>query len=122
MPNPKTGTVTNDIASAIKEIKNGKIAYRMDKDGNLVNFRQGQFDVETWDNLKVVVETVTKARPAAVKGVYIRSCTISSTLWARHPHCSLIFSRSLRFSGCLNIPKTVTARAQRGLIRYRGYE
>ena len=81
MPNPKTGTVTNDIASAIKEIKNGKIAYRNDKDGNLaINFGKASFDAEKLaDNLKVVVETVTKARPAAVKGVYIRSCTISST-------------------------------------------
>ena len=81
MPNPKTGTVTNDIASAIKEIKNGKIAYRNDKDGNLaINFGKASFDAEKLaDNLKVVVEAVTKARPAAVKGVYIRSCTISST-------------------------------------------
>lgn len=81
MPNPKTGTVTNDITAAIKEIKNGKISYRNDKDGNLaINFGKASFDVEKLsDNLKTVIEAVTKARPSAVKGIYIRSCTISST-------------------------------------------
>lgn len=81
MPNPKTGTVTNDIASAIHEIKNGKISYRNDKDGNLaINFGKASFDAEKLaDNLKAVIEVVSKARPAAVKGVYIRSCTVSST-------------------------------------------
>lgn len=81
MPNPKTGTVSNDIASAIKEIKNGKISYRNDKDGNLaINFGKASFDAEKLaDNLKAVIEVVSKARPAAVKGVYIRSCTVSST-------------------------------------------
>ena len=81
MPNPKTGTVSNDIAAAIKEIKNGKISYRNDKDGNLaINFGKASFDSEKLaDNLKTVIEVITKARPAAVKGVYIRSCTVSST-------------------------------------------
>ena len=81
MPNPKTGTVSNDIAFAIKEIKNGKISYRNDKDGNLaINFGKASFDAEKLaDNLKAVIEVVSKARPAAVKGVYIRSCTVSST-------------------------------------------
>ena len=81
MPNPKTGTVSNDIASAIKEIKNGKIAYRNDKDGNLaINFGKASFDAEKLaDNLKTVIDAINKARPAAVKGVYIRSCTVSST-------------------------------------------
>lgn len=81
MPNPKTGTVTPDIASAIKEIKNGKISYRNDKDGNLaVNFGKASFDAEKLaDNLKAVVDTVNKIKPAAVKGTYILSVTVSST-------------------------------------------
>lgn len=81
MPNPKTGTVSNDIASAIKEIKNGKISYRNDKDGNLaINFGKASFDATTLaDNLNTIIETITRIRPAAVKGVYIRSCSISST-------------------------------------------
>jgi large subunit ribosomal protein L1 len=81
MPNPKTGTVTNNIADAIKEIKNGKISYRNDKDGNLaINFGKASFTAENLaDNLKAVVDTVNKIRPASVKGTYITSATISST-------------------------------------------
>lgn len=81
MPNPKTGTVTPDIASAIKEIKNGKISYRNDKDGNLaINFGKASFDVEKLsDNLKAVVDAVNRIKPSAVKGTYILSATISCT-------------------------------------------
>ncbi len=81
MPNPKTGTVTPDIASAIKEIKNGKISYRNDKDGNLsINFGKASFDTEKLaENLKTIIDTVNKIKPVAVKGTYILSATISST-------------------------------------------
>lgn len=81
MPNPKTGTVTNDIGSAIREIKNGKISYRNDKDGNLaINFGKASFTSDKLaENLKAVIDAVVRVRPSAVKGVYIRSCTISST-------------------------------------------
>ena len=81
MPNPKTGTVTPDIASAIKEIKNGKISYRNDKDGNLaINFGKASFDAKTLaDNLKAIIEAVNRVRPASVKGTFIISCTIAST-------------------------------------------
>lgn len=81
MPNPKTGTVTMQIGTAIKEIKNGKISYRNDKDGNLaINFGKASFDTSKLvDNLKAVVETVNKIRPSAVKGTYILSATISCT-------------------------------------------
>lgn len=81
MPNPKTGTVTPDIASAIKEIKNGKISYRNDKDGNLAfNFGKASFDAQKLaENLKTIVETVNRIKPASVKGTYIVSATISST-------------------------------------------
>ncbi|MFA6624647.1 MAG: 50S ribosomal protein L1 [Bacilli bacterium] len=81
MPNPKTGTVTNDIASAIKEIKNGKISYRNDKDGNLaINFGKASFTAEFLaDNLNAIIETVSKIRPSTVKGTYITTAVISST-------------------------------------------
>lgn len=81
MPNPKSGTVTNDIGNAIKEIKNGKITYRNDKDGNLaINFGKASFDAQKLaDNLNAVIETVNKIRPASVKGTYILSATVSST-------------------------------------------
>ena len=81
MPNPKSGTVTPDIGNAIKEIKNGKITYRNDKDGNVaVNFGKASFTAEKLlDNLKAVIETINEVNPASVKGTYILSATISST-------------------------------------------
>ena len=81
MPNPKSGTVTPAIGSAVKEIKNGKISYRNDKDGNLaINFGKASFDPEKLaDNLKAVIDVVNKVKPATVKGTYIRSCSISCT-------------------------------------------
>ena len=81
MPNPKNGTVTMNIGAAIKEIKNGKISYRNDKDGNLaINFGKASFSPEFLaDNLKAIIETVNRIRPAAVKGTYILSATISCT-------------------------------------------
>ena len=81
MPNPKSGTVTPDIGNAIKEIKNGKITYRNDKDGNVaVNFGKASFTAEKLlDNLKAVIETINKVKPPSIKGTYILSATISST-------------------------------------------
>ena len=81
MPNPKSGTVTMNIGAAIKEIKNCKISYRNDKDGNLaINFGKASFSPEFLaDNLKAIIETVNRIRPAAVKGTYILSATISCT-------------------------------------------
>ncbi len=81
MPNPKTGTVTNDIASAIKEIKNGKISYRNDRDGNLaINFGKASFAPEVLaDNLRSIIDAITRVRPSSVKGTFILSCTIACT-------------------------------------------
>ena len=81
MPNPKSGTVTPDIGNAIKEIKNGKISYRNDKDGNLaIIFGKASFDANKLaDNLNAVIETINKIRPSSVKGTYILSATVSST-------------------------------------------
>ena len=81
MPNPKSGTVSPNIGEAIKSIKNGKISYRNDKDGNLaINFGKASFDAQNLaENLQSIIDAVSKARPAAVKGTYINSATISST-------------------------------------------
>ncbi len=82
MPNPKTGTVTFDVAKAVQEIKAGKIEYRVDKQGN-IHAPIGKVSFETEklaDNLQTLVETLQKAKPAAAKGVFMRNVTISSTM------------------------------------------
>jgi large subunit ribosomal protein L1 len=82
MPNPKAGTVTMDVAKAVREIKAGKIEFRVDKTGNVhapvgkVSFTQGQLA----ENVTVFMDTIVRAKPSAAKGTYIRSATISSTM------------------------------------------
>lgn len=82
MPNPKTGTVTFDVAKAIKEIKAGKIEYRADKAGIIhapigkVSFTEQQL----LENYKTLAEVLYKSKPAAAKGQYVRSATVSSTM------------------------------------------
>ena len=82
MPNPKTGTVTPEIGKAIQEIKAGKIAYRVDKEGNICfSIARVSFDTEkVIDNLKVVCETILKIRPASVKGTYVKNCTLTTVM------------------------------------------
>lgn len=82
MPNPKTGTVTMDIAKAIHEIKMGKVEYRVDKEGNLhLTVGKVSFDNDKLiENLKVVCDTIVKVRPAAVKGVYIKNVVLHSVM------------------------------------------
>ena len=82
MPNPKTGTVTDDPATAVKDAKAGKVDFRMDKTGNCcVIAGKLSFDVDKLvANVKAVVEAVSAARPAAIKGAFIRSLTVSSTM------------------------------------------
>lgn len=82
MPNPKTGTVTPNIAEAVKEIKNGKIEYRSDKGGNLhVMFGKVSFEDEKLvENLRTVIDTIVRVKPVAVKGTYIRNVAIHSTM------------------------------------------
>ena len=82
MPNPKAGTVTTDVGRAVREIKAGKIEFRVDKTGNVhapigkLSFSPTQLE----ENLKSFMDTIVKAKPAAAKGVYLRSATISSTM------------------------------------------
>lgn len=82
MPNPKTGTVTNDIAKAIEEVKAGKIEFRVDKGGILhVGFGKGSFTAEQLgDNFKAFMDAVVKVKPSAAKGTYLKSITVKSTM------------------------------------------
>lgn len=82
MPNPKTGTVTFDLAKAIKEIKAGKVEYRTDKTGNVhVPVGKVSFDAEKLkENLLTVLEQLRRVKPAAAKGVYFRNITLTSTM------------------------------------------
>jgi large subunit ribosomal protein L1 len=82
MPNPKTGTVTTDVAAAVKEIKAGKIEFRTDKTA-LVHVPVGKlsFDPQKLvDNAMTVISSVVKAKPSAAKGKYIKGVTLSSTM------------------------------------------
>ncbi len=82
MPNPKTGTVTEDTAKAVKEVKAGRVEFKTDKAGNVhvivgkASFKPEQLE----DNARAVIEAVAKVRPTSVKGDYISSCTLSATM------------------------------------------
>ena len=82
MPNPKTGTVTMDVAKAIDEIKKGKVEYRVDKDGNInVLFGKVSFSEEALvENFKALYDRILKARPVTVKGTYLKGVTVSTTM------------------------------------------
>lgn len=82
MPNPKTGTVTDDTATAVKEAKGGKVDFRMDRTGNLcVVAGKRSFEAAALaENIKAVISAVQGAKPATVKGVFIKSMSISSTM------------------------------------------
>jgi large subunit ribosomal protein L1 len=82
MPNPKTGTVTTDIAKAVREIKAGKVEFRVDKTG-IVHAPIGKASFETdrlLANAHALVDSVIKAKPSAAKGKYLKSVTVSSTM------------------------------------------
>jgi large subunit ribosomal protein L1 len=82
MPNPKAGTVTMDVGRAVREIKAGKIEFRVDKSGNVhapvgkVSFSKDQLAA----NVQAFMDTIVRVKPAAAKGTYIRSATVSSTM------------------------------------------
>jgi large subunit ribosomal protein L1 len=82
MPNPKTGTVTEDTAKAVKEVKAGRVEFKVDKAGNVhvavgkVSFPVTQIE----ENARAVIEAVAKAKPHSLKGTYIHSCTLSATM------------------------------------------
>jgi large subunit ribosomal protein L1 len=82
MPNPKTGTVTDDTAAAVNQLKAGRVEFRMDRNGNIaVPFGKRSFTKEALkENAKSVVDAINGAKPASAKGTYIKRCTISSTM------------------------------------------
>lgn len=82
MPNPKTGTVTTDVAKAVADIKAGQIEYRADSTSNLhVLIGKGSFSVEDLlENFKAIHETVLREKPAAAKGTYIKNLVVTSTM------------------------------------------
>ena len=82
MPNPKSGTVTMDVTKAIKEIKSGKVEYRLDKT-NIIHLGFGKVSFgakKLLENYETVMEAIIKAKPAAAKGQYIRSVAVSTTM------------------------------------------
>ena len=82
MPNPKSGTVTNEIANAVKEIKAGKVEYRVDKTAIVhVPVGKASFDADKLaDNFNTLIGAIIKAKPASAKGTYIKSVVLSSTM------------------------------------------
>lgn len=82
MPNPKAGTVTMDVAKAIKDIKAGKVEYRLDKT-NIIHVPVGKVsftDEALQENFNALIDAITKARPNALKGQFLRSITLASTM------------------------------------------
>jgi large subunit ribosomal protein L1 len=82
MPNPKTGTVTDDTAKAVKEVKAGRVEFKVDKTGNVhVPIGKANFQVQQiQDNAKAVIDAVVKAKPPAVRGTFVHSATLSTTM------------------------------------------
>ncbi len=82
MPNPKTGTVTMDIANAVKETKAGKVTYRTDKEGNVhLTFGRASFENDKLvENFNTIMDLIVKSKPSSAKGVYIKNIAISSTM------------------------------------------
>ena len=82
MPNPKTGTVTEDTAKAVKEVKAGRVEFKLDKNGNIaVPVGKFSFEVQQLaDNGAAVIEAIAKARPATAKGVFVENVTLSATM------------------------------------------
>jgi large subunit ribosomal protein L1 len=82
MPNPQTGTVTEDTAKAVKEVKAGRVEFKIDKGGNIhvpigkASFAAGHIE----ENARAVIQAVAKSKPSSAKGTFIRSCTISATM------------------------------------------
>ena len=82
MPNPKTGTVTNDIAKAVSDIKGGRVEYRVDRTGNLhaIIGKSSFSEQQLLENYLTVVDEVLRAKPSAAKGKYVKSCTLATTM------------------------------------------
>ena len=82
MPNPKTGTVTADTAKAVKEVKAGRVEYKIDKTANMhVPVGKVSFDADKLsDNVKALIDAVLKSKPSSSKGSFILTCTLTATM------------------------------------------
>jgi large subunit ribosomal protein L1 len=82
MPNPKTGTVTDDTAKAVKEVKAGRVEFKLDKNGNVaVPVGKFSFDEKSLvENGTAVIDSVIKSRPATAKGAFVNAITLSATM------------------------------------------
>jgi large subunit ribosomal protein L1 len=82
MPNPKTGTVTEDTARAVKEVKAGRVEFKSDKTGNVhvVVGKASFVPAQLLENARAVIDAVVRARPASVRGTYVSTCTLSATM------------------------------------------
>jgi large subunit ribosomal protein L1 len=82
MPNPKTGTVTAEVAKAVQEFKGGRVEYRTDRYGNVhVPIGKASFEGDALlSNLRAVIDELNRAKPASAKGRYIKSATVSTTM------------------------------------------
>ena len=82
MPNPKTGTVTNDIAKAVQDIKGGKVEYRTDRTGNvhMIIGKKSFTEQQLLENYLAVIDEILRARPSAAKGKYVKTLTLATTM------------------------------------------
>jgi len=82
MPNPKTGTVTNDIGKAVRDIKGGRVEYKVDRTGNLhaIVGKRSFSEQQLLENYLAVVDEVLRAKPSAAKGKYVISATVAPTM------------------------------------------
>ena len=98
MPNPKTGTVTMDVAKAVQDSKGGKLEYRTDRGANVhVSIGRKSFDErQLVENYAAILDEIVRAKPAAAKGRYIRTITLTSTMGARNPRRPVADARHRR--------------------------
>jgi len=82
MPNPKTGTVTNDIAKAVEDIRGGKVEYKTDRTGNvhMIIGKKSVTEQQLLENYLAVVAEIIRERPSAAKGRYVKTLTVSTTM------------------------------------------
>src|SRR5688572_18134270 len=97
MPNPKTGTVTDDTAKAVKEVKAGRIDYKLDKNGNISGaVGKASFTEDALvENARAFIDSVVRAKPASAKGNYVRSVTVAASMCPGIPLESGVYTKSV---------------------------